>query len=417
MKKPSLIFRWLVLFVVSLAMFGNYYLYDSIAPVADLLTSQLGFSAKNIGQLYSFYSYAAIVALIFGGIFIDRFGTSISIILFGTICSLAGVMTMISPDIRVMIVGRTLLGIGAEPLIVAITVAIAKWFKGKEIAFAMGINLFIARAGSFFADRSPSILKNFFVDWQQPLKIAAIIGILCFLASVVYYFQEKYGKKKYELSKAGETDKLSFKGLITYNKSYWLIVALCFTFYSTVFPFRSFAIIYFQDFHHLERSAAGNLLSFLPIAAMFATPLIGLLVDVIGKRASLMSLGAIMIMPVFLLMTYSSLNLHISISLLGVAFSLIPAIMWPAVAFVIEEKKLGKAYALMTLLQQAGVAGMNELIGRLNTFEGASAVNPGGYVPMMWVLSFFGILGLVFALWLRKIETGPKAHGLEKGTI
>lgn len=408
------VFRWLALIIMSLAMFGNYYLYDSIAPVADLLISDLNFSQANIGTLNMVYSIAAIGALLFGGIFIDKYGTRVSILLFGSICAIAGICTMITPNFYIMLLGRTLLGLGAEPLIVAITVAIAKWFKGKEIAFAMGINLMIARAGSFFANKTPSIFSEFFMTWEKPLQLAALIGLLCVIAGLVYYFLEGYGKKRYTLGKGGETDKLSIKGFFAYNKSYWLVVLLCFTFYSAVFPFYStFSFLYFSEFHGLERSVAGNLLAFLPITTMFATPLIGLLVDFIGKRASLMSFGAILIMPVFLIMSFTSVDLHVSVAMLGLAFSLIPAIMWPSVAYVVKENKLGKAYAFMTLLQQAGVAGFNWLLGYLNDSSGASSDNPQGYIPMIWVLSILGILGLVFSIWLRKIERGPNARGLE----
>ena len=179
-----------------------------------------------------------------------------------------------------MLIGRILLGFGAEPLVVAVTVAIAKWFKGKEIAFAMGINLMIARSGSLFANKVPSLFEDVFKSWKGPLEVAALIGLLCVVAGIIYFFQEDYGRKKYHLGKGGDTDKLSIKGFFSYSKSFWLIVLLCFTFYSAIFPFYStFSFLYFQEFHGLERSAAGDLLSFLPIAAMFATPLIGLLID------------------------------------------------------------------------------------------------------------------------------------------
>ena len=126
-----------------------------------------------------------------------------------------------------------------------------------------------------------------------------------------------------------------------------------------------------------------------------------------------MSIGSILIMPVFLILAYTSLNLKIPVIMLGLAFSLIPAIMWPSVAYVVKENKLGKAYALMTLLQQGGVAGLNWTLGFLNDSSGASALNPQGYLPMIWTLSILGIFGLIFSIWLRKIERSPKGHGLE----
>ncbi len=406
--------RWTALLFASLAMFGNYYLYDSIAPIADLLSSELGFTDGMIGNLNSYYSWASILALIFGGIFIDKFGTRISILIFGSICTVAGIVTMLDGNIILMLLGRTLLGLGAELLIVAITVAIAKWFKSKALGFAMGINLFIARGGSWFADKSPNFFEGHYTSWQPPLIIAAIIGVLCVLGGLIYFFLEKYANQKYKLTKAEETDKLSFKGLFTYSKSFWAIVLLCVTFYSAVFPFRTFAIKFFQHYFDISRSEAGDLLSFLPMASMTATPLIGLLVDFVGKRSSFMLLGSIIMMPVFLLMAYSNIQLLIPVSLLGIAFSLIPAIMWPSVAYVVDVKVLGSAYALMTLIQQLGVGGMNKLLGKLNDISGASASTPEGYQPMIWALSVLSILAFGFSIWLRSLESGPNAHGLEK---
>lgn len=406
--------RWSALIVASLAMFANYYLYDSIAPVADLLSSELGFTDNNIGRLYSFYSWASILALIFGGVFIDKYGTRLSILIFGAICTLAGILTMLDGSLAVMLIGRAVLGLGAELLIVAITVSIAKWFKGRLLGFAMGINLFIARGGSWFADKSPNFFEGFYTSWQPPLKIAAVIGLLCLFAGIVYYLLEGYANKKYKLTGADETDKLDLKGLLSYSRSFWIIVLLCVTFYSAVFPFRSFAIKFFQQFHGMDRSDAGDLLSYLPMASMFATPFIGLLVDIIGKRSSFMLLGSALLMPVFFIMVYSDVNLIVPIAMLGIAFSLIPAIMWPSVAYVVDVKRLGSAYALMTLIQQIGVGGMNEGIGFLNDTFQASSENGQGYIPMIWALSVLGILALIFSIWLRVTETGSKGHGLEK---
>jgi MFS family permease len=152
----------------------------------------------------------------------------------------------------------------------------------------------------------------------------------------------------------------------------------------------------------------------LPTMAMFATPLIGLLIDKIGRRASMMFLGSAILVPVFLMMGYSDVTLYMPVMLMGLAFSLIPAIMWPSVAYIVEEKRLGKAYALMMLIQQVGVMLFSWLIGWANDYSGASAENPGGYNLGMWFFSFLGIVGLLFSFLLRKEETGPNAHGLEK---
>lgn len=397
-------------------MFGNYYVFDSISLVADQLKESLHFTDLNIGQLYSYYSIAAVIVLIFGGVLVDKWGTKKSAIVFASICAISGFMVALSSDLYVMLAGRFLLGIGSEPLIVAITVAIAKWFKGKELSFAMGINLLVARSGTVAVDNSPSIFPGLYsTGYSEPLFIAAVIGVLSIVGILIYYFLESFGEKKFTLARKVETDKLNIKDLFKFSKSFWYITLLCVTFYSGIFPFRSFAIKFFMESHNISRESAGFMISTLPFAAMIATPLIGLLVDFIGRRALLMTFGSIMLLPVYLLMAYTDISLYIPVIMMGVAFSLIPAVMWPSVAYIVEEKRLGSAYALMTLIQQIGMAIFPLLIGAANDYSGASAQNPAGYNLGMWIFSILGVLGLIFAYLLRKAETGPNAHGLELG--
>lgn len=415
-NQPSPIYRWTVLIFVSLAMFGNYYIYDSIAPIADMLKSELGFSDVNIGSLNSIYSFAAVFILIVSGPIIDRMGVKKSIMIFATICSIAALVTAMSSDLYVMLFSRLLLGIGAEPLIVAITTALAKWFKGKELGFAFGINLTIARLGSFAADWSPTWGSSFYDSWSEPLYVAFIIGLTCIVGGVIYWVMESYAEKKYTLGDASETDKFVFADLFKFDKSFWYIVILCVTFYSAVFPFRTFAIKFYQEAHGASREFAGQLNSALIFASMIATPLFGLLADKIGKRASMMMLGSVLILPVYLMLVYSGITLYVPIIMLGIAFSLIPAIMWPSVAYLVQQNRLGTAYSIMTLIQQIGVFAFNYLLGWSNDISGASADNPEGYAMGMWILSILGVVGFVFAYLLRRNELGPNGHGLEKGT-
>jgi MFS family permease len=411
--RPPPVDRWVALVLLSLAMFGNYYVYDTIAPVADLLASQLGFNDEQIGLLYSTYSWAAVLVLLAGGVIIDRFGTKKSILLFAAVTTAAGVLTAVSSDFRVMAAGRFLLGVGAEPLIVAVTTALAKWFKGKELSFAFGLNLTIARLGSVAADNSPTWARAWYSGWQPPLQIGAILGATCVGAGVLYWMLESRVARRYQLGSAGGTDKLVLRDLFAFGKSYWYVVALCLAFYSAIFPFRSFAIKFFMDGRGVSREAAGALNSVLPLAAMFATPLFGLLADRIGHRALLMALGSATLIPVYLMMVYTSAPLWLVIVFMGIAFSLIPAVMWPSVAYLVPEGRLGTAYALMTLVQQVGLAGMNWLIGWTNDVAHASAANPAGYRPGMWIFTVLGFLGLFFSWMLYRSERSPSGHGLE----
>lgn len=430
-KEPSPIYRWSVLVFVSLAMFGNYYIYDSIAPVFDLLSSQLNFTDQQLGLLYTVYSIAAIIVLLIGGFIIDKFGTKKSILVFALICLLAAFVTAVSGEFYVMITGRFMLGIGAEPLIVAVTTALAKWFKGKTLSLAFGLNLTIARLGSWSADLSPGWARPFYENWQDPLWLATAIAGISVAGAILYWAMESSAERKYDLGSAGETDKFELKGLYSFSKSYWYIVALCVVFYSTVFPFRAFAIYYFQQAHGLERDAAGILNSLLPLSAMIATPLFGLWVDRVGRRSVFMMVGTLILFPLFLVVTYMPpgdlisvaipfigsgnipLTLLIVMVLLGISFSMIPAVMWPSVAYIVEQKRLGSGYSLMTLCQQVGMAAIPWLIGFLNDAFSAGPENPDGYAPGMWVFTALASLGLFFSFMLWKTETGPEAHGLE----
>lgn len=421
------VYRWIVLFFISLPMFGNYYIYDAINPLADIFSSQLGFTDENIGWLNSSYSVAAVLTLLIGGWMIDRFGVRLAVGIFSVLCLLGALLTAWSGDFLVMAAGRAVLGLGAESLIVAVTAGLAKWFKGKLLSFAFGLNLLVARSASVMADNSPTWAGGVFYpngpsappSWQGPLMLAVGAGVICVLGAAVYWWMERNAEKKYSLGTAGEVDRLSTKDIFSFPKSYWYIVGLCFAFYSAIFPFRTFAIKFFMHTHFggltedLARAEAGAFNSLLPTSAMFVTPLFGLLVDLIGKRSTFMILGSFLLMPVYLIMMYSGASLWLPVIMMGIAFSLVPAILWPSVAYIVEQKRLGSAYALMTLIQQIGFFLFNWLVGAANDSAGAGAGNPGGYAAGMWMFSVLGFVGLFFAIMLRRSEAGPGGHGLE----
>lgn len=410
---PPKAYRWLVLILISLAMFGNYYIYDAISPLADVLVKQLNFTDSDIGLLQGIYSVPNILMVLIGGFIIDRLGTKKSTFIFAVLCLLGAIITVSNGTLFVMAAGRLVFGLGAESLIVAVTTAIAKWFKGKELSFAFGINLTIARLGSFAALNSPTWASQYYENWQAPLLISVIFGVICVAGAVIYWILESNAEKKYQISTAGSTDKVVFSDIWKFGGSYWYIVALCITFYSAIFPFQTFAVKFFMEAHGTSREMGGFLSSMLTLFAMIATPLFGLLVDKVGKRSLFMMFGSLLLVPVYLIMAYTHISLYIPMALMGIAFSLIPGIMWPSVAYLVEESKLGTAYGLMTLIQNIGLAGFNFLIGWANDFSGASATNPGGYGLGMWIFSSLGFFGFFFAYLLRRRETGPHAHGLE----
>src|SRR5260370_675014 len=214
---------------------------------------------------------------------------------------------------------------------------------------------------------------------------------------------EEWAEKNYRLGGVS-TDKVVFADLWKFGVSYWLIVALCIVFYSAIFPFQTFAVKFFMEAHGTSREFGGFLSSMLTLFAMIATPLFGLWVDAIGKRELLMMFGSLLLIPVYLMMAYTHINLYVPMAMMGVAFSLIPAVMWPSVAYIVDQSKLGTAYGLMTMIQNIGLFGLNLLVGWANNFGHADASNPAGYRLGMWIFSILGLLGVLFSFLLRQRE-------------
>jgi MFS family permease len=410
--EPSKFFRWLVLLVVSIPIFGNYYVYDCVEPIADLLSKQLHFSDSNIGLLQGIYSAPNVIMVLIGGLIVDRLGTRRALMLFASICLVGSVVTVMAPHLYVMATGRLIFGLGAESLIVAVTTAVAKWFRGKELSFAFGINLMLARFGTLLAQTSPTWAKGAYASWRTPLLIAVAFAAVSFLGAIAYWILEAYSERTYALGE-GSTDKVVLKDIFKFGVSYWYIVALCIVFYSAIFPFETFGIKFFMDAHGASRQLGGNLLGMLTLFTMFGTPLFGFFVDRIGKRALLMMFGSVLLIPVYLMMGYTSVSLYFPMAMMGFAFALIPAVMWPSVAYIVGQEKLGTAYGLMTMIQNIGLFGFNVLIGWANDHAGASAANPQGYRLGMQIFSILGFLGLTFAFLLHQREVGPHGHGLE----
>jgi MFS family permease len=410
--EPSRLYRWLVLVFLSLAMFGSYYAYDALSPLADVLKQQLGFSDDNLGFLQAIYSFPNIFTVVIGGMIIDRLGLRKSLMIFGVLCVIGPAITASSGALWVMAAGRLIFGMGAESLNVAVTAALARWFKGKELSFAFGLNLTICRLGSFAALNSPTWARAAYANWRWPFLIALAFSAFCVIGAIIYWIMEVRAEKNFKLGDAS-TDKVVFADLFKFGVSYWYIVALCVTFYSAIFPFQTFAVKYFIEAHGTSREFGGFLSSMLTLFAMIATPLFGLWADKVGKRALLMMFGSLLLIPVYLIMAYTRVNLYVPMAMMGVAFSLIPAVMWPSVAYIVDQSKLGTAYGLMTMIQNIGLFGFNLLVGRANTISHADATNPSGYNLMMWIFSTLGFLGLTFAFLLRQRELGSHGHGLE----
>ena len=430
--------RWIVLFVVGIAMGANYYIYDSINPLERVFIDRLGFSATTFGWLNSAYAATAILTLLMGGIAIDRLGTRRAIPVFASICLAGALLTAASGNPLTMITGRALLGLGGESLVVAATTVIAHWFKGRELAFAFGIKVTLARLASVAADNSPTWAKHTYYpqgpqgtpSWQGPLLLAVGAGLIGIAAAAIYARLERphvrhAAERNAPGQKAGGPRWSGFS--LRFNPSYWFVVGICLSFYSAIIPFRTFATDFFTSRilgasggagltaadHALAHQHASSYASLLPLSAMIATPLLGLLSDRIGRRASLMLMAALLLCPVYLVLAYTFVPLWIPLLMMGIAFAVIPAVMWPSVSYLVPQSRLGTAYALMTLIEQLGFFCLNLLIGSTNDREHAGPGHLAGYHTGMWIFTVVAVAGAIFALLLRLRESGRDAHGLE----
>jgi len=206
------------------------------------------------------------------------------------------------------------------------------------------------------------------------------------------------------------SERIDWHNLLRFRAGYWYIVAVCVAFYAVIFPFRStFAIKYYQQAHDLSREAAGAINGNIFLAAAVATPVFGLIVDRFGRHALLLVTGSVLLPLSFLFLASGDVALWVSSALLGVSFSLVPAVLWPSVARHVKGDQLGTAYGLMTMLQNAGLTLANVIVGYLNDRGGASAAHAQGYAAMLWFFGLLSLAGFLFSLLLLRHDRVARA--------
>jgi MFS family permease len=403
--KSSAATAWLVGVLVAVALFGNFYVYDSIGPVADLLQQQRGFSDTQVGVLNAIYNLPNVVLILVGGVLVDRFGAARMTLWTAAICFCGALLTALSPDFTGMAAGRLLFGIGAETFNIATLAAVTDYFGGRSLAFAMGVELAVGRLGSYGADMSPTWFASAYSQgWQPPLVIAAGIAATALLASALYWWVDRGPfqlRRQQRSAGGGSSERFAWRDLLHFGKAYWYLLALCVLWYSVILAFRStFSIKYFQHVHGLDLATAGEMNSYVFLAAVFATPAFGWMCDRLGRYAPFLALGALLLPIALAVMAFTPWSLWVSTALIGVSFSLVPAVMWPLTSRLVAPGRFGTAIGLMWVAQNAGIGGANLVAGWLNDQAGAGAQNPAGYAGMM---SFFGVasaLGFACALAL-----------------
>jgi MFS family permease len=210
-QRPSLAAIVGMFIATSLAMIGNYYIYDSIGPVAELLSRQLGWSDTQIGTLNAIYSFPNIFMVLIGGVLVDRFSARSVTLVTSLVCFLGAVLTALGSEFPVMVAGRLLFGLGAETMIVAITVAFAQWFVGRYFALLFALNLTAARFGSYLADRSPTFASDLYEQgWQPPLWLAAAFGALAVAGALAYWLIDRQEAARGTLAIAPPSDRIDW---------------------------------------------------------------------------------------------------------------------------------------------------------------------------------------------------------------
>jgi len=406
--RKAFMFGILALFLISFAAMGSYFSYDEIGALFPRLKSELGFSSTHNLAFYAAYSISAILLVVLGGILADKLGVKKAALLFATLIAV-GTMMVSFPSFKIMLIGRLIFGIGCEAYYVVMNKIIAKWFRKKLLAFAFGVNLFLVRAGTY--------ASFFLLPWianrttmRTTLLIVTGITFLGIVTTILYWLLDNHGEKKgyVDISEEGieDDEKFVVKDVFKLPSTFWVISVLCALYYSAIFPFTAFATDFFVERYEMTHQSASRLTGIIILISMLSTWFFGLVIDKIGKRATLMIIGSILMVPCHFLMGYSSINPVIPMVVLGLSFSLVPAALWPAIPLMVKEKQLGTAFGVIAMIQNIGLFAFPLIAGYIRD-------HTGSYNLAMLMFSSLGVIAVFFAFWLRVLE-GKKGGYLEK---
>jgi len=463
--------RWGALAIISITMFAGYFLTDVMSPLKPMLESEFGWSSTNYGIFTSAYGWLNVFLfmLIIGGIILDKMGVRFTGLMASGIMVIgAGIKFWaisnptlltdttfgIHTQVLMASIGFAIFGVGVEVAGITVSKIIVKWFKGKEMALAMGMQMAVARLGTMLAIAAPVPLATFFTNKHlqlvngelvekmgpsisAPIAFALVLLTIGFIAFFIYMAMDK--KLDASIADSGEVDdeepfKISDILKIAANKGFWLIAVLCVLFYSAVFPFIKYAADIMVNKYELSANIAGLIPSVLPLGTLFLTPLFGGIYDKKGKGATMMIIGAVLIVFVHAIFSLPILNYWFValflVVILGVALSLVPSAMWPSAPKIIPEKQLGTAFSLIFWIQNWGLMGIPALIGYVldksnPEVVAAKALVAKGqdvkiplydYTNPMLIFTGLGVLAIIVA-YLLKLEDKKKGYGLELPNI
>ncbi|WP_298063206.1 MFS transporter [uncultured Rikenella sp.] len=447
--------RWVVLLMVSLTMMCGYFLTDVLAPLKGLLIELFHWDNTDFGLFNSGYGWfnVFLLMLIFGGMVLDKMGArftgvlSVGVMLVGIGIKyyaiefmepgrmvdfwFFGAQTM-KAQVLTASLGYALFAVGYETIGITANKIVVRWFKGKELAFALGMNVAFARLGTFLALALPlPIAKAFGNSIGMPILFGMILLLLGFLTFLVYIVMDRRLDSERAQEGLGDDERFRFRDIFSIFRirAFWYIALLCLLFYAAVHPFVKFAVDLVVQKFGVAGEYSGLIPSLLPVGTLVLTPLFGSVYDRRGKGASMMIWGAMM-----LVLVYAGFSMPwithwaaaaVLVIILGVAFSLVPSAMWPSVPKIIPEHELGTAYALIFWVQNWGLAGVPLLIGwaldRWGTLPaeiteaGATVVHYDYTVPMLIFLCL-GLLAVLFGFLLKR-EDKKKGYGLQKPNI
>ncbi len=384
--------RWTALVLASLAIFGAYYFNYALSSIKPQLESVLGWNSEDFGTYTSAYAWfnVFLFMLIFSGFILDKLGVrktglGATIVMFiGTAINYWAVTHKFADDslIHIPLIGDmtpqvlwssfgfAIFGVGTEAIGITISKAVVRWFKGKEMALAMGMQMSIARLGTALALLiSIPLAKNFTVS--APILFALIVmllGVVSFISfSILDVKLDKSEGTVEEEKNPDDEFKVSDIVMIITNRGFWFIAILCVLFYSAVFPFLFYANDLMINKYNVDPYWAGTIPALLPFGTIFLTPLFGGIYDKYGKGATIMIIGSLILILVHGILFIPSITIWwvaaLMVIVLGIGFSLVPSAMWPSVPKIIPEKQLGTAYAVIFWIQNIGLLFVPLILG------------------------------------------------------
>lgn len=411
--------RWWMLVLAAIAVSSSYYESDVIGPIADLLQRQRGFGQSQLGMLNGVISIPNVALALINGLLIDRYGPARVALWSAAIGVLGAALTAVGNPYEIMVAGRFIFGVSEGAIFIALVAGLAQWFSRSGIALATALYLSLARVGSYAVDTSTAWARPLYDrGWQPPLWLGAGVTLAGLVAAIIFYWLDRHHRPGLRSADSAGAEHIDWRHLLKFDMSYWYILGLHVLYAAVFFPFRTtYAIEYFQHVKGLTLSQAGVANSWVFFAAVFATPLFGLLADRLGHRALMLVLGTLLLPVTFVVLGLTNLNLWVSTVMMGISFSLVPAVIWPATTLIVEPRRLGTALGLITLIQALGMATSNLAAGWLAEKAGAGAHNPGGYTAMLWFFFLLSLVALCSAVLLWRRETGPQGHGLEEARM